>query len=173
MAMMHNVTSRLNAAFFFGVWAIGILAALNLASSFFIAQSFDISLLSISNTKLFKNTRYGWDEAEFEFTLKANLTDVYNWNVKLIYAYIEIDYFSPERNQVIVWDAIIWRDQFTPTVLNHRKNKGKYMVKTKAHDLLGTKAKATFKWEVVPITGFVYKMQGQPIDLNFLDKYTT
>ena len=105
--MMHNVTARINSSFFYGVTVIAILAALNLTSSFFIDQPFSADLVKIVNTKLYTNSRFNWDEAEIELTLKADLTGVYNWNIKLIYLYIEIDYFSPERNQVIVWDKII------------------------------------------------------------------
>ena len=172
MGMMHNVTARLNSSFFYGVTLVGILAALNLASSFFIEQPFSANLTSMVNTKLYSNSRYNWDEAEIEFTMAADLTDVYNWNIKLIFLYIEIDYFSPARNQVIIWDKIIWRDQASKVILDIKKNKGKYMIKTKAHDLIGRNATATLKWEVVPITGFVYKMHSQPLDFKFLDKYS-
>lgn len=169
---MHNVTARLNSSFFFGVTLVAVLAALNLASSFFIEQPFTAALTSMTNTKLYTNTRFDWDEADIEFTLTADLTGVYNWNVKLIFLYVEIDYFSPARNQVIVWDKIIWRDQASQVLLDLKKNKGKYMIKTKAHDLVGRKTTATLKWEVVPITGFVYKMSSQPLEIQFMEKYT-
>ena len=78
MGMMHNVTARLNSSFFYGVTLIAILAALNLATSFFIEQPFTASIASITNTKLYSNSRYSWDEADVEFTFKADLTGIYN-----------------------------------------------------------------------------------------------
>ena len=39
MGFMHNVTGRISSAFFFGVTVLGILAALNSASSFLIDYS--------------------------------------------------------------------------------------------------------------------------------------
>ncbi len=110
-------------------------------------------------------------EADIEFNLKFDLTGVYNWNVKLIFVYLEIDYDSPNRNQVIVWDKIIWRDQFSQIKVD-AKGKGKYMIKTKSHDLVNTGATARLRWEVVPIAGFVYKMQSEPIKFRFLEKYS-
>jgi signal peptidase complex subunit 3 len=172
MGMMHNVTARLNSSFFYGVTVIGILAALNLASSFFIEQPFKAQIVSIENTKLYNNTRFGWDEANIEFSLKADLTGIYNWNIKLIYLYIQIDYVTPERNQVIIWDKIIWRDQYNKITVDLNKTKAKYMIKTHEHDLLGREAVATLKWEVVPITGFVYKMQSSPKLFKFLRNYS-
>ena len=172
MAMMHNVTARLNASFFFGVWAIGILAGLNVLSSFFIEQPFELSLLSVQNTKLYENSRTKWDEAEFEFSLKADLRGIYNWNVKLIYLYLEIDYFSDNRNEVIIWDKIIWREELNSTLFNMKNTRSKYLVKTKAHDLRGKKPTATLKWEVIPITGFVYKMKSEPFTFSILKDYT-
>lgn len=172
MGMMHNVTARLNSAFFFGVWLLAALAALNIASSFFIEQKFDVKTVSVTNLKLYKNTRYNWDEADMEFTLNADLTDIFNWNVKLIYLYLELDYYNPERNQVIVWDKIIWRDQLKQIKVELTKNKGKYLIKTKSYDLLGRNATATLKWEVIPITGFVYKMQSESVPMQFLEKYS-
>lgn len=172
MAMMHNVTARLNSSFFFGVWAIGILAGINVFTSFFIEQPFEVSLISVQNTKLYGNNFYKWDEAEFEFTLKADLRGVCNWNIKLIYLYLEVDYFSESRNEVIIWDKIIWRDALNQTIIDIKKNKGKYLVKTKAHDLRGKTPTATLKWEVIPITGFVYKMKSAPISFSMLKDYT-
>ena len=169
---MHNVTARINSSFFYGVTVIAILAALNLTSSFFIDQPFSADLVKIVNTKLYTNSRFNWDEAEIELTLKADLTGVYNWNIKLIYLYIEIDYFSPERNQVIVWDKIIWRDQYSKVLVELKNSKPKYLIKTKSHDLLAREANATLKWEVVPIAGFVYKMSSKPVPLKFLEKYS-
>lgn len=173
MGYMHNVTSRLNSPFFYGVTLVAVLAGINIFTSFFIEQPFSAQVTSIVNTKLYNNSRHHWDEAEIEFSLNANLTGVYNWNIKLIFVYLELDYESPTRNQLVVWDKIIWRDQYSEVNLNLKKTKAKYLIKTKAHDLLGRKARAVLKWEVIPITGFVYKMESEPFEFSFLGKYSS
>ena len=53
------------------------------------------------------------DLALLTFDLKANLTDVFNWNVKELFLYVMAEYSSPNnvRNQVFLWDKILLRDE--------------------------------------------------------------
>mmetsp|Transcript_9165 Transcript_9165/g.13638 ORF Transcript_9165/g.13638 Transcript_9165/m.13638 type:complete len:174 (+) Transcript_9165:829-1350(+) len=172
MGLMHTVTARFNSSFFFGLTVIGVLAGLNVLSSFFIEQHFQTNLSKVQVNSLYSNSRYRWDEANLSFDLEANLTDVYNWNVKLIFAYIEVEYYKPEKHSVVVWDKIIWRDQYKPVELNLRKEKAKYVMRTKSYDLRNTTATAKLEWIVVPITGFTYRMSSEPFQFTFPAKYS-
>lgn len=107
MGMMHNVTSRVNSSFFFGVTVIGVLAALNCATSFLIDHSMTVDITNVTVSKLIKNTRADWDEAEVSFDLQADLDGIFNWNVKLAFLYVELEYYAPDRNQIVFWDKIV------------------------------------------------------------------
>lgn len=175
MAMMHSFTARLNGPFFYGITVLGILAALSGLSVFFIPQS---GIAEISNVKvksLVKNTSSRWDEAKITFDLSIDLTELWNWNTKLVFIWIEADYENPpdSRNQVIIWDKIIWRNQYNPNqgVLQLKDNAGKYWMRTKGYDLIGTDVLLKVRWEVVPIVGINYKMDGGSVKLTFPDKY--
>jgi signal peptidase complex subunit 3 len=176
MGMMHNVTARLNSSFFFGVTLLGILAGVNVFTSFFIEQPAFAKVNNIKVTDLVKNVRFGWDEARIMFDLDADLNGVYNWNVKLLFVYLELKYEAPgyPNNEVIIWDKIIERDQFNPETakLELKTEKAKYIMRTRSHDLRGAEVKARLVWEVTPIVGFVYKMYGDEFKITFPTSYT-
>ncbi|CAG9315930.1 unnamed protein product [Blepharisma stoltei] len=172
MGMMHNVTSRFNSSFFFGVTVIGILAAINFATSFAVDHSFSASISNVNVTKFIKNSRYNWDEAELTFNLNGNFSDIFNWNVKLAFFYVELEYNALERNQITLWDKIIWRNQNTPINLNMIKEKGKYAVRTKKHNLKGATGTVKLKIEVTPIVGLIYKLESTPAFVRFPNDYS-
>lgn len=49
------------------------------------------------------------DQVDFEIDIDADLRDVFNWNVKQIYVYIEAEYETAKEhyNRAVVWDKII------------------------------------------------------------------
>ena len=176
MGMMHNVTARLNSSFFYGVTLLGILAGINVFTSFFIEQPAFAKLSSFKVTNLTKNSRFGWDESRITFDLTADLNEVFNWNVKLLFVYLELNYEAPKfpNNEVIIWDKIIERDQFNSTTgkLELKSEQSKYIMRTRSHDLRGAEAKARLVWEITPIVGFVYKMYGDEFKITFPTSYT-
>ena len=176
MAMMHSFTARLNGPFFYGITVLGILAAISGLSVFFIPQSGNAELSNVQVTKLIKNTSSRWDEAKITFDLAIDLSQVWNWNTKLIFVWIEADYANPpeSRNQVIIWDKIIWRNQYNPSqgVLTLKDNAGKYWMRTKDYDLRGTEVVLKVRWEVVPIVGINYKMDGGSVKVVFPSSYS-
>ena len=55
MALMHNLSAKLNTSFFFGVTVIGILAAVNWGTSFFIEQYYEVKIQKIDLLRLSTN----------------------------------------------------------------------------------------------------------------------
>lgn len=171
--MMHNVTARLNSPFFFGVTLIAILATLNWGSSFLIDPEFSVNIKDVTIQRLRKNTTFGWDEIEIQFSFDADLTGVYNWNVKLIYVFLEVEYHSPEFNQAIFWDKIIWRDQHAQVKLAYSREKAKYSVRTKSHDLIGNQGQVKLQIDVVPLYGKTYRLSSEPYPIEFPKVYSS
>ena len=172
---MHNVSARLNSPFFFGTTLLGILAALSALSVFIIPQSGSGELANIQVNRLIKNSSNRWDEAQVTFDLDLDLSQVWNWNVKLVFVWVEANYQNPadSRNQVIVWDKIIWRNQYNPAqgILTFQGVKGKYWMRSKDYDLRGTEVTFKVRWEVVPIVGINYKMNGNAVQVKFPSEY--
>ena len=175
MAMMHSFTARLNGPFFYGLTILAILAFLSAISIFFIPQSGKASISNVKVTRLMQNTNAHWDEARLTFDLDLDLSEVWNWNTKMVFLWIEANYENPpnSRNQVIFWDKIIWRNQYNPSqgVLKMNDTAGKYWIRTKDHDLAGTNVTLKVRWEVVPVVGMGYKMDGDSLTLKFPSNY--
>jgi signal peptidase complex subunit 3 len=175
MGMMHNVTARLNSSFFFGVTLLGILAGINAFTAFLIEQPSTSTLGSFKVNKFYGSGRFKWDEAELSFDIEADLKDVFNWNVKLLYVWIEADYSTSDRhrNQIVVWDKLIWRDQYDADngKLRLKSEKAKYIMKTKDYDLRSTEVVFRLRWEVTPIVGLTYKLEGGKAKLTFPGSY--
>ena len=60
------------------------------------------------------------------FDLQADLTPLFNWNVKQLFLYLSAEYTTPknEVNQVVLWDKIIQRGE--NAVLDYRSMNTKY-----------------------------------------------
>lgn len=60
------------------------------------------------------------------FDLQADLTKLFNWNVKELFLYLTAEYKTKENeiNQVVLWDKILLRGE--NAVLNYKKMNTKY-----------------------------------------------
>lgn len=60
------------------------------------------------------------------FDLKADLSPLFNWNVKQLFLYLTAEYETPANklNQVVIWDKIIQRGE--NSVLDHKNIRPKY-----------------------------------------------
>ena len=60
------------------------------------------------------------------FDLKADLTPLFNWNVKQLFLYLTAEYETKNNvvNQVVLWDKIIQRGE--NAVLDYRSMNTKY-----------------------------------------------
>ena len=51
----------------------------------------------------------GNDQAFINFDLKADLSPLFNWNVKALYLYLTAEYITKENslNEMVLWDKIV------------------------------------------------------------------
>jgi hypothetical protein len=95
--------------------------------------------------------------------------------VKLLFVWIEVDYVSDnfERNSVTIWDKIVLRDQDNPNagVFTAEDSRAKYKMRTKEYDLRGKELTFRIKWEVVPIVGYNFFMEGTGGKLKLPKEY--
>ena len=92
----------------------------------------------------------------------ADLSGVWNWNVKQLFVYITVDYATPKhaRNSLVVWDALC--ESRAGSVIKLANKHTKYpLVEHDALDVLtGNALNVTLHWDVMPITGMLYAGRG-------------
>ncbi|TGZ84923.1 signal peptidase 22 kDa subunit [Ascodesmis nigricans] len=97
------------------------------------------------------------------FDLDADLTSLFNWNTKQVFAYLTVLYNSPSassspskytENEMILWDTII------PDVRSAKLHLVNEQAKYKANDITGKfaerNATVRFEWNVQPHVGVLY-----------------
>mmetsp|Transcript_4807 Transcript_4807/g.642 ORF Transcript_4807/g.642 Transcript_4807/m.642 type:complete len:105 (+) Transcript_4807:3-317(+) len=104
MVHMHNVTARLNATFFYGLSLMGIFAGISAVTGVLSERTATAEINNIQVQYVYNNTRFKWDESDIKFDLEADLSNSFDWNVKLLFIWVEVEY---SENFVIIWDKII------------------------------------------------------------------
>ncbi|KAJ1901150.1 Signal peptidase complex subunit [Coemansia sp. IMI 209127] len=95
--------------------------------------------------------------ARLTFDVDADLTSMFNWNTKLLFAYITADYESPgfDTNRVVIWDRIIRNKR--QAKLRLRKHHNKYFLRNYAKTFDGVaNANLTLHINPVPYVGIMY-----------------
>jgi len=107
------------------------------------------------------------------FSLKADLTDVFNWNCKQLFLYLMAEYETEDNklNQVVLWDKIIKRGENAK--LNLKKKSTKYYFFDDGSNLRDTDVKLSLHWNVIPNAGYMW-MTGPQGNHSFAfpQKYT-
>ncbi|KAK6173593.1 hypothetical protein SNE40_017014 [Patella caerulea] len=95
------------------------------------------------------------------FDLNADLTPLFNWNVKQLFLYLTAEYEtkSHKLNQVVLWDKIVERGN--NAVFDLKNANTKYYFWDYAHGLKGNQnVTLTLSWNVIPNAGRLPKVKG-------------
>ncbi|KAJ1915689.1 Signal peptidase complex subunit [Mycoemilia scoparia] len=165
---MYNVLQRISSVTSFGLsalmammFAISIIT-INMSNN----PDISVKLHDIKITKgrpdYFDKTSRNAEFARLTFDIDADLSSMFNWNTKQLFAYITVDYPTAKKknNNVVIWDRIITKKQ--RSTLRMRKHHNKYLFRDiglKLRDVEG--AKLTFRVNSVPYFGI---MQDQVLD---------
>jgi len=155
---MHTTLQRGNAVF---AYAMTITAAVTLAA-FFTSYSLDnnrdvqikVDKLIVKNIQEFRGKRN--DIGVVHFSLKADLSDVFNWNCKQLFLYLMAEYETDANqvNQVVLWDKIIQRGE--DAKLNLKKQRPKYDFFDDGASLRGKEVKLSLHWNIIPNSGYMW-----------------
>merc|ERR1712073_11785 len=87
------------------------------------------------------------------FDLQADLTPLFNWNVKVLFLYLSAEYSTPTTsyNTAVLWDKIIMRGE--KTKLDLKSIKTKYYFRDESEALSGETVNLTLSWNVMPNMG--------------------
>lgn len=156
---MHTFWSRLNAVFAFSVSVTASVAFACFLTTHLLDNSRPVDIGV--DKAIVKNIREFYVDQNHDlgivhFSLKANLTDVFNWNCKQLFLYLIAEYETPENkvNQVVLWDKIIKRGE--NAVLNLKKQSTKYYFFDDGSNLRGNEVKLSLHWNVIPNSGYMW-----------------
>lgn len=156
---MHTFWQRANSVFAFSVSVVAGLAFACFCTTHLLnnQRSVDISVdkMIVKNIEEYYVGKRN-DLGVIHFSLKANLTDVFNWNCKQLFLYLVAEYKTKDNklNQVVLWDKIIKRGE--NAVLNLRKQNTKYYFFDDGADLRDTEVTLSLHWNVIPNAGYMW-----------------
>merc|ERR1712224_198750 len=144
---MYSALQRLNAFFFHGVTVL-----------FFCAVACNIHVLYETHVKgAYELTEYSIepmdkpvkflpyqiqtghpieaDVAVLRFNMTVDLRKVWNWNVKMLFVYVTVEYETDDHplNQVIIWDHIVLEKE--NAIINKKEALNKYSLFDHGHGL--------------------------------------
>ncbi|KAJ1947622.1 Signal peptidase complex subunit [Linderina pennispora] len=161
---MYNIFQRLSSITSFAMSTLMVLAVLISLTTPFIPSSptHSVTLHSVQNAKgrvvdQFDRTARKSEFARLTFDLDADLSSMFNWNTKLLFAYITADFESAEysTNRVVVWDRIIRNTR--QAKLRLRKHHNKYTLRNMRQTFEGVEgANLTLHINPVPYLGIMY-----------------
>ncbi|XKL64643.1 hypothetical protein PGB90_004729 [Kerria lacca] len=175
---MHSFLSRANAVAAYALSVLACLTFLCFLSTLFIDYRTEASIntirtivKSISN---YNSDRKANDLGHITVDLRADLSPLFNWNVKqlFVYLYAEYETSSNSLNQVILWDKIIRRGENAN--LNFKNMNLKYYFWDDGNGLKGNKnITLTLSWNIIPNAGCLSHVNavGQH-SFSFPDEYT-
>jgi len=96
----------------------------------------------------------GNDQAFINFDLKADLSPLFNWNVKALYLYLTAEYKTETNvlNEMVLWDKIVMNGE--KMELDMKSAKTKYYFRNYGKGLLGhDNITLILNWNVMPNMG--------------------
>ncbi|GMM49434.1 signal peptidase complex subunit [Starmerella bacillaris] len=102
------------------------------------------------------------ENARFAFDMDVDLTGLFNWNTKQVYAYVTIDYDTMStssglinQNSLVIWDTIIESpDRANLTMKNARSKYSVYDIQS-AFGSLNREVSISLRWNIQPRLGFL------------------
>lgn len=160
---MNTLWNRLNAVFFFSISTLVALGAMSSVTSFWLPSTPAVRVLKVTRLQQLKEFRPmaradTQDRATLRFDLDADLTGIFNWNVKQLFAYVSATYETPTNNfsEVVIWDTIIVNASAARLYGPQFKDMlNKYPLVDQKTELRGAAVALTLNWDVMPITGLL------------------
>ena len=155
---MNTLWNRVNAVFFFSISTLVALGALSSVTSFWLPSTPAVRVLRATRLQQLREFRPAaradaQDRATLRFDLDADLTGVFNWNVKQLFAFVSATYATPTNAfaEVVIWDAIV--PNVSAARLLGTDVLNKYPLVDQRAELRGADVALRLHWDVMPITG--------------------
>ncbi|KAJ1966073.1 Signal peptidase complex subunit [Dipsacomyces acuminosporus] len=171
---MYNIFQRLSGITSFAMSTLMALVIIISVATPLIPSSptLDVAIHNVQTTKgrmvdQYDRTSRKSEYARLTFDVDADLSSMFNWNTKLLFAYITADFRSDDfhTNRVVIWDRIIRNKR--QAKLRLRKHHNKYSLRNFAQSFEGVSgANLTFHINPVPFLGIMYDKPVLSIPFN-------
>jgi len=172
--------NRGNTLVAFTLTTMTVLTFLCFASTFLTDYSSPVDYsVKVSKLKLRNLPDYGVSSENFDlgtmrFDLKADFAPAFNWNVRVLFIYLLAEYTSERnvKNQIVLWDSIMRREDRQN--INLRNEGLKYYFRDDGHGLIGNdNVTLTLHWNIAPNAGLLSLWPGKTSHrLQFPNTYT-
>jgi signal peptidase complex subunit 3 len=176
---MNTILARANTIFAFTLTVLAVLTFGCFLTTAFNERRSSVSISTttpfVKNVPDYSAARELNDLGVVSFDLSADLTPLFNWNVKQLFVYLTAEYTTSQNklNQVVIWDKIIRRGE--NAVLDFKEMKSKYYFFDDGHGLRANKnVTLVLAWNVIPNAGTLPRIQGLGnYRLQFPDDYSS
>lgn len=176
---MHTLWNRANAVFFYALSVLLCLAAASAVTTLWMEPKPVIHTLRVNRLLTLRGQQESLrrvdvqDRAILTFDLDADLSGVFNWNVKQLFVYISATYKTAtnEFNEVVIWDRVVNRTGDAHLRLVNAYNK--YPLVDQRAELRGTPVVLSLSWDAMPITGILKKTKRDVSRIRMPAEYCT
>ncbi len=165
---MMTLWNRVNAVFFFSISALMALGALSSVTTLWLPPRAVVRTLRVTKLAALREQRTAaraepQDRAILRFDIDADLTGVFNWNVKQLFAFVSATYATPTNAfaEVVIWDAIV--PNVSAARLLGTDVLNKYPLVDQRAELRGADVALRLHWDVMPITGVLKRGDSGPM----------
>ncbi|TYZ66439.1 hypothetical protein PybrP1_002412 [[Pythium] brassicae (nom. inval.)] len=154
---MYSVWTRANALFFSSLMALAAMCTLTAISTYLHVAAPVVTTLQLNALHSLRNYRDRTDRATLSFDLDADLSSVFNWNVKQIFVYVIAEYESTRnaKNQVVIWDKIVQTKE-AAAKLQFAEEGIEYFLRDQYDELRGANVTLRLEWDVMPVCGRLF-----------------
>ena len=149
---MHTYFQRLNHVFFFSLSCLGAFAFLAAATTIGHHPQ-PVVKLDVPKVMLRRLHGSSQEQAILTLAIDADLTSLFNWNVKMLFVFITAEYETEPNvlNQVVMWDHIVQARELAH--LRYESVTNKYSLTDQGYGLKGNNVTLVLNWDVIPTTG--------------------
>eukprot|EP01029_Cantina_marsupialis_P028767 TRINITY_DN777987_c0_g1_i1.p1 TRINITY_DN777987_c0_g1~~TRINITY_DN777987_c0_g1_i1.p1 ORF type:complete len:195 (-),score=35.92 TRINITY_DN777987_c0_g1_i1:278-862(-) len=186
---MHSPLQRLNHVVFRSLYVIIFLAILSGVSTFVFTPKAEVSqfrMNKLHSLTYFRPTQTYYrgyqgpqDVAHFSFDLNVDLKGLFNWNVKQLFLHVIAEYTddNDQHHEIVVFDKIVKNKFFKNGKrrgnLNIVDKNLKYPLQAEMGQLLGREVTLKLKYDVMPIVGRLFLIDGPSYSFNLPTSYSS
>jgi len=163
---MHSIWSRANTVFAFTLTVITVATILAFVVSIYSRRVVDVEILAL-NPRVKTMTDYSVEDGKSDMVMlslniHADMSPVFNWNVKQLFLYLIAEYSTMKNvvNQVVLWDKIIKRTDTKHVILEQSIHPKYYFLDDGSNLLSHQNITLLLKWNIVPNAGHLATSQG-------------
>ena len=158
---MFSISVRMNAVLYNMMFCMVACGMINFLDGYFNTKHevkdthFEMTGLDV----FIQDKYYSEQAASFQFDMKADISDLFNWNTNIIFLQIVCEYETEQdrRNAVVVWDQRIPREHLEFYKLNLKDEWVEYYLTDMTKNLKGKKINVVLQWEQMTGIGPYYR----------------